>query len=499
MSAAARADAAGVVSLALAFHRAPASHADLLHGIAPLPEPLGVLLRLAAGASPADVSPAIVPLASPNDLRIAALFFIEQVLFRHDANYFRMLGLNPGAGLEQIKEHHRLLMRLFHPDRENQLGDADGEWKEAHATRVNLAYNTLRDVDSRRRYLAGLKSPPARPVVNAAVPRVAVRRMAASPDSFWAIHLEPLFKRYLPQWVLGGTALLALLLVGAVHLANPQIEVTDSTQAGGGVAPVLPVKSRAPVETLPSPLPVIDEARHQALSLDAAIARFENRVKDVAALAPAPAQPPRPAVKQPGTQAMQATAKPTVWVSGRAHPSTTPAGSVMAVSPVAGDGMIATAVVETRPAPALPAIVQAAPQAPVQIAQVAQPVSMPTPVPWNPDTLLVQMAEAYERGDAQDLMDIFDDAVRTNAGGRAETQRDYEALFRSTDLRYLKLDNISWSGEGDMLKGQGKYRMTQMRKGESVLKTQSGAMRIELVRRGRSVLISTLYLTSGRP
>jgi DnaJ-class molecular chaperone len=59
--------------------------------------------------------------------------------------------------LEQVKEHHRLLMRVFHPDRENRADD----WKDAFATRINLAYTTLRDADERRRYDASLQQ--ARP------------------------------------------------------------------------------------------------------------------------------------------------------------------------------------------------------------------------------------------------------------------------------------------------------------------------------------------------
>lgn len=519
---AAGAGAAGVVSLALAFHRMPASHADLLHGAVPLPESLGVLLRLAAGISPADVCPSIASLASSNtltanDLRVASLFFIEQVLFRHDANYFRVLGVNPGASLEQIKEHHRLLMRLFHPDRTHQPGGAGSEWKEAYATRVNLAYNTLRDADSRSRYLASLKAPtskvlPVRPAANATtnagvVSRVAARRMATRPDSFWAIHLEPLFKRYLAQWVLGGTALLALLLIGVVHLANPPIAVADSTRDDSELKPNHPLKPAMPVAVLPLPLPVIEEAKVQALNLDAAIARFENRDKHVLAAAlktepttaPTTAASPLPETRQTRTQAPQIPPKPIVRVSGSAQPTAKfPANQVVAPAQAVWQS-VAPVMPEAKPVQAPTIAVQVAAKTSVQMAQAPLPTAEPAPVQWNPDTLLGQLTEAYERGDTQELMDMFDELARTEAGGRAETRRNYEALFRSTDLRDLRLDNITWSGDGEVLRGQGKYRLTQMRRGEPVLKTQSGILRIELIRRGRSVLISALYLTSGRP
>ena len=116
--------AADIVALALAFHRAPTQYADLLHGRTPLPPGVGTLLKLAGGSEP---DPSHAALARADELKAAALFFIEQALFHHDGSHYRVLGLEPGAPIEQIKEHHRLLMRVFHPDRENRADD----WKDA--------------------------------------------------------------------------------------------------------------------------------------------------------------------------------------------------------------------------------------------------------------------------------------------------------------------------------------------------------------------------------
>lgn len=493
------AEVAGAVTLALAFYRAPASHADLLHGIKPLPESLGGLLRLAAGTAAKDVSPEIVSLAPPRDLKMAARFFIEQVLFRHDAHYFRVLGVNPGASIDQIKEHHRLLMRLFHPDRETLGVTDENDWNETYATRVNLAYNTLRDADSRSRYLATLKSQVLRPPASATpVPRVMPRRMAPEPDSFWALHLEPVFKRYLPQWVLGGTALLASVLVAAVYLSNPPVEVAQVDVAAAGM-PKPQVADRS--NTMSTSHPVIELAKEQAERLEAAIARFERRESEtMMPLVPNRSQPPvetRPNQQQALPSPLPSPpVRPTVWVAKSvAYSPPQPAAAMPSPGIRQNTAPVMT---ETKPVFAPSVVAPTVTQAAMQSVPAPQPMADPMPVPWNPNVLLAQLAEAYERGDTQDLMSMFDETVRTSAGSRIETQRDYEDLFRSTDLRYLKLDNMVWNGEGEILKGQGKYRMTQMRKGETILKTQSGSVRIDLVRRGRSVLVAAFYLAPGR-
>ena len=78
----------------------------------------------------------------------AARFFIEQVLMSHSAGHYHVLGVDPDARPEEIKEHHRLLMRLFHPDRQT-TPDAQSD---AIATRINQAYTVLRYPDTRATY-----------------------------------------------------------------------------------------------------------------------------------------------------------------------------------------------------------------------------------------------------------------------------------------------------------------------------------------------------------
>jgi hypothetical protein len=109
MSGAGNSKVTAAAELALAVYRSPARHADLLRGNASLPSGVTPLLRIAGGTAPEELDTGLAALAPVEELRKAALFFIEQVLFQRDASHYRLLGLNQSAAPEQVKEHHRLL------------------------------------------------------------------------------------------------------------------------------------------------------------------------------------------------------------------------------------------------------------------------------------------------------------------------------------------------------------------------------------------------------
>jgi hypothetical protein len=487
MSAGRNSEAAAIASLALAFRHSPARHADLLHGVAPLPPSINILLRLAGGTAPHELSPALESLATADELRTATLFFIEQVLFQRDASHYRVLGLNQGAAPEQIKEHHRLLMRLFHPDRESQ---AD-ERREQFATRANLAYNTLRDADQRSSYDATLKPSPAAAFGQAPRrPPGVVRRRMPEPESFWTVRVYPLLMRYLPQWVLAGTALVSVSVVGAVYLFNPPVHLPQPAALTSAAA-----VAEKPVLSADVPDTADYVAVADAMPPDEMAEQFERKIIAAgqalsATVSPAEGvvEPPVPAPVKAVEPAPITSAPVTI---SKAVPAT-PAGNAQKAAAAAA-----------MPEPSRPAVTPAASHLPVnEPTRPAVAAAVPAPTPAteppppalpDPNTLLTRFLAAYERGDMQACMALLDEAVRTDAGGKSDIRRDYDTLFRTTDLRHITVTSMTWSREGDSIRGEGQYRATLMRKGETLLRTQGGQIRIELVRRGGMALINELY------
>lgn len=140
--------------LALDYYRQPLAYRHLSEVRRPLPDGFDALLtdfcaalsltRLEETAQQLEVEPV--------ELEAAARFLVRHVLLNPAGDYYRLLGLNRDASAEAIKHHYQLLIRQFHPDRV----DASTEAGAFYATRINLAYRTLRQVDERARYDAGL-------------------------------------------------------------------------------------------------------------------------------------------------------------------------------------------------------------------------------------------------------------------------------------------------------------------------------------------------------
>ncbi|HUD42961.1 MAG TPA: DnaJ domain-containing protein [Dokdonella sp.] len=134
--------AGDALDLALALLRAPGLRATLQ--ARPLPDGLGDLLAVAASADGATHS------AEARELRAAARFFVEQILFADDTDAYRILGVPRDAEPALIRRHYRLLASWLHPDRA-AAGAA------VFSSTLNVAFARLRTDQARAAYDAQLE------------------------------------------------------------------------------------------------------------------------------------------------------------------------------------------------------------------------------------------------------------------------------------------------------------------------------------------------------
>src|SRR4051812_8670608 len=122
-----------VVELALDLSRMPALAQTSVD--APIPPDISELMRIAAASPDACKEAAEATGESKQVLIDAARFFLQQTLFRSDADSFRTLGIKPGVPRATARHHMRLLLEWLHPDRNHDLDAVYAErvlkaWRE---------------------------------------------------------------------------------------------------------------------------------------------------------------------------------------------------------------------------------------------------------------------------------------------------------------------------------------------------------------------------------
>ena len=495
MSAVEASPAPDSLALAVAFHQAPGHFPELLRGFAPLPSDMGRLLRAAGGGALGGELPPATPFGQM-DFRVAARFFIEQVLLARDADHYRVLGLNADAPVEQIKEHHRLLMRVFHPDR----GADASVVAESIAARINLAYDALSRPESRRAYDAKRREAERLRAAHKVAPPPLQRGHDRPARS-----LPPVVARNLPQLVLAGVAMVATAAVAWVYvsrepsgalgggagrrdetpmrLANVMPPPKQSKASEGRLtvvaAPAVPAPkaeepkaSQAPRTN--SPLPVAPPAVADAAPIPAVATK---RADDEAAIAP------RVLATKMATS-LSARQQPAEAVTIAAPPVIPVAQSTAKIEPAASSASVAQAITRESTVPTTVAAFASAttPTAPPLVAAVT-PERAPRAA-ITPDglaNLVAQLSAEYERGDLERFLALFDDAARVPEGGKERIRNDYADLFRTTQARQLIIWDMNWKPEGELYRGEGQYRAVVQRQGEETGRAYTGRIRIDAV------------------
>src|SRR5512139_2848211 len=128
-----------VIELAFDLARMPAvARTSVLPA---LPPNIVELMRIAA-ASPEACEAAVAKTGDPKPVVIeAARFYLQQVLFRPEADCYRILGIEPGAPRATARSHMRLLLQWLHPDRNNN------SWDAVYAERVLKAWREVSGSD----------------------------------------------------------------------------------------------------------------------------------------------------------------------------------------------------------------------------------------------------------------------------------------------------------------------------------------------------------------
>jgi hypothetical protein len=119
-----------------------------------LPDDVQLLLRIVAGEDEAESAAVSLTGRSLQEVRQAATFFVEQILFASKSDSYRVLGATRHASAGELRQNVALLLRWLHPDL-----DVGGE-RSIFVGRVTAAWNNLKTPQRRAAYdAATLPSP----------------------------------------------------------------------------------------------------------------------------------------------------------------------------------------------------------------------------------------------------------------------------------------------------------------------------------------------------
>ena len=198
------------LELALALHQAPLQRFALRDR--PLPENIGAVLQLASGTQP-QLQEAAAQFSESEDTVLEAVrFFLHQVLFEPGTDAYRILGLPANADSNLIRQHHAWLQRWLHPDRRGE------DWEAVFTTKVNWAWQQLRNESAREEYDRERRNAPRPQVASEAVP-------AAMPMPAWNAATLPARRPHWPRRI-AFVALLALC-GGLFYLAATRDDIID--------------------------------------------------------------------------------------------------------------------------------------------------------------------------------------------------------------------------------------------------------------------------------
>ena len=492
MSAAGQGGGGGAAALALAVFAEPTRFGELLRGA--LPADTIVVMRAAAEAIRDGRQHGL------DEHRRAALFFVEHVLLAYEADHYRTLGLNRGATDDQMREHYRVMMGIFHPDRQ---GWADSD-REKLSARINLAHHVLRDAHRRAAY--DLERMQARPRMSVSIKIVsqAERKRAVDAAPTLSEKLPLTVRRNFPQYVLGSVALVGLVAVLAVYFNRAPAGAIGASRAASKVPAAVARPER------PAPVP---PATVQQAPLAAAPAKVAEAVPAKAMPAASPVPPVAENIPAPATTA-------TVDRTPEKNP---PAAAISLVrehvpelpEPVPAVRTARPPVVLDKPLEVAAAPVAAPPPRPLPQAETQPPpveiIPAPAaeaPAPASPPAeavvpagltvsdaarVLGQFSSSYQLGDIDRFMKLFTEDARSETGRKAQIRKDYEQLFGSTQARRIELLDMRWSPDSASARGEGGYLVRIRRRGDAGEEVFAGSIRLELTRRGQDVLISGLF------
>jgi hypothetical protein len=403
-----------------------------------LPSDMARVLRIVSDESAAQAHARPLSL-NPADLQQQCANYLRAVCLHAGSEPLRCLALNDAHDLRLAKEHHRLLMKWLHPDRNAN--------QHVFAERVNQAWTQLKNGRLSQRL----------PVANA----WAVTTPDAAPVSGSRF---PLF-----LWLLLAAGLILL----AIGLLWPEQEIYGNTDAAMDVAKKVQAESAATPEW-------------------AEPERLEMPNVDWQAATPAAAKPmPAPEIKMPAVIASPPA--PVKKMLADAGPPPAPKASKNPMSILSEKQAVKR---QTKVAGVAVPVLSSANPVPLAVNTSVQMASI-LEVQSNQGEAL-QMLQAfarhYQAGQIDPFMALFSADARNDRGGRGAIAEDYGRLFRSSHRRSLDLSRLQWQPQDSGWRLNARYVAKVQRNSDLLPVKNKGTIELDFADEGGRLRIRRIAL-----
>lgn len=440
----------------------------------PLPDGMATLIRLVSDEGGRRRDLAVMLGIDEAVLQHAAIVYLQTICLYPDSSDARALGLNSLDDIKAAKEHHRLLLKWLHPDR-------NPDHREL-AERVNRAWSSIK-----------------RSVQDSDLPAP-----VATADSLYRdTPPMPAAGRF-PMFLWGVIGLSVLLLVVSL-MPNSEIYVGSEELAGDAhpgipgkpaVSEALDTDTENQIDALKQSFEETKPEQHQAMAAQAKLARQAQ----VEIQKPAPKPNPRAEIVKPKL----AEASPAAPV---------PSKPIVASKPLASKTVapVKTPVLATQPKPSMPQppVVKAtAPVAPV-MARTAPPIpeksTPPVPVAVAEEkpalnlttagqAVMLEFKRNYSAGNIGSFMALFSDNARNERGGRQAIYEDYSKFFESSSSRKINFSNINCRPAIQQVTCTAVYSTSVKRKGKLLPESLQGRIELQMSARDNRLLIDGIRI-----
>ena len=409
---------------------------------AALPDGMPTLIRLASDEGGRRKDLAQLVGIDEIQLQSAATEYLLQICLYPGSNDFRVLGLNSASDMKAAKEHHRLLLKWLHPDRnpDNQI----------LAGRVNQAWAAIKNN------------------ANSAV----IAGYSIEDEDARDLQQAPQAGRF-PLFLWGLIGLVAVLLIISI-MPDSNIYVADSgsdTQAA----------------SMPG-----DAATND--SNDGLIERKLNAL-ELSFGAIKKAVLPVEKVKSKSSKELEKkttlrSAKP-VLKSAPERKQATLATKIVKKNDVA---MISqpknnTAVVLPKPEENEDKLLVT-----VNAIQLDPAIESRQNLQIEAQELLATFRQNYRIGNVDVFMRNFSRSARNNRGDRQAIENDYASFFAKSNSRKITFSNEKWLFREDVVQYTARYTATVRRKGELISDSSKGDIEFIMSKENGKLLIQQILL-----